>query len=153
MSTENNSIRNALVIVSTLAMVIALLYLLNSLFNVVGSARQDEGVAEHVTKAADQRIKPVGEVTAGNLAIKPAARTAKDIVTNTCAACHGTGAMGAPKIGNKADWNARVASGFDGLMKSAINGKGMMPARGGDASLSDKDIENAINYMLKESGI
>lgn len=153
MSTESKGFQNILVVISVVLLVIALVALLNSLFNVAGKASNDDGVAEHVAAAADERIKPIADVTAGDVNAAPVARSAKQIVTVTCSACHGTGAMGAPKIGNKAQWNGRLSAGIKTLLKHAINGKGMMPARGGDATLSDDDIEKAIKYMLKESGL
>jgi len=147
-SSENNNIRNLYVGLSVLCLVAALFYLVNSLVNVVSDASVDEGVAEHFAASTNERIKPVSEVNAGDVNVV-VVRSAKEIVDGTCMACHGTGAMGAPKAGNKADWKSRLSVGIDGLVKSAIKGKGMMPARGGDASLSDADIKAAIEYMLK----
>lgn len=148
MSSENNNIRNLYVGLSVICLGVALLYLVNSLINVVSDASVDEGVAEHFVASTNERIKPVSVVNAGDVNVV-VVRSAKEIVDGTCMACHGTGAMGAPKTGNKADWKARLSVGINGLTKSAIQGKGMMPARGGDASLSDADIKAAIEYMLK----
>jgi cytochrome c5 len=61
--------------------------------------------------------------------------------------CHDAGVAGAPKLGDKAAWSARVAQGLDGLTASAIKGKGAMPARGGSGG-SDDDIKAAVSYML-----
>ena len=65
-----------------------------------------------------------------------------------CFACHGTGAAGAPKLGDKAAWAPRVATGRDALLASAINGKGAMPPKGGQMHLSDAEIAASIDYML-----
>ena len=71
-----------------------------------------------------------------------------------CFACHGTGAAGAPKVGDKAAWKARIASGNAILYKHAIKGykgkKGFMPAKGG-SSLSDSAVKAAVDYMVKNS--
>ncbi len=39
-------------------------------------------------------------------------------------------------------------SGLDTLVKSAVHGRGHMPARGGAPDLSDREIEGAIVYMF-----
>jgi len=72
-----------------------------------------------------------------------------------CFACHGTGAAGAPKIGDKADWAPRIAQGMATLEKHAIKGfkgkKGVMPAKGGRADMSDADVKAAVAYMVSQS--
>lgn len=76
----------------------------------------------------------------------------KKVYGSTCALCHGSGVAGAPKSGDKADWGTRIAQGNDTLYKHAIEGftgaKGMMPARGGGASLSDDEVKAAVDYMV-----
>ena len=65
-----------------------------------------------------------------------------------CAGCHGTGALNAPLLGTAADWKDRLPKGTATLEQSAINGLNMMPAKGGNASLSDAVIKDAVAYML-----
>src|SRR5262245_8325622 len=72
----------------------------------------------------------------------------KAVYDATCVACHGTGVANAPKLGDKAAWVARAATGKDALLKSVIAGKGAMPPKAGNAGLSDADIGAAIDYML-----
>ncbi|MFG0832932.1 c-type cytochrome [Aeromonas bivalvium] len=114
-------------------------------------------------EAIAERIKPVGDVyTAKDLeGIAPAAtasttaasgpRDGETVYKGACFACHDTGAAGAPKRGDKAAWEPRIAQGFDTLRKHAIEGftgqAGMMPPRGTCAACSDEEIENAIHYM------
>lgn len=78
-----------------------------------------------------------------------------DIYKKSCAMCHQTGAAGAPLIGNKADWEARIAQGKDVLYEHAIKGftgsKGSMPAKGGNASLSDGDVRVTVDYMVAQA--
>ena len=66
--------------------------------------------------------------------------------------CHAAGVAGAPKPGDKADWGPRIAQGKDTLYKHAIEGftgaKGSMPARGGNAKMSDEDVKAAVDYMV-----
>jgi cytochrome c5 len=79
----------------------------------------------------------------------------KSVFGKTCAMCHAAGVAGAPKPGDKADWGPRIAQGKETLYKHAIEGytgsKGMMPARGGAASLSDTDVKAAVDYMVDKS--
>ena len=73
----------------------------------------------------------------------------------TCAMCHQTGVAGAPKLGDKADWGPRIAQGKDTLYKHALEGftgnKGMMPARGGAATLGDDEVKAAVDFMADQS--
>lgn len=87
---------------------------------------------------------PVAENTVG-----------KGVFGKTCSMCHAAGVAGAPKPGDKADWGPRIAQGNEVLYKHAIEGftgaKGMMPARGGGASLSDDEVKAAVDYMVAQS--
>ncbi|MCA0174732.1 MAG: c-type cytochrome [Proteobacteria bacterium] len=82
----------------------------------------------------------------------PTADAGKAIYNKTCALCHSAGVGGAPKSGDKADWAPRIAQGKDVLYKHAIEGytgaKGMMPARGGNTSLSDDEVKMAVDYQV-----
>ncbi len=102
-----------------------------------------------------ERIMPVGEVEIAKAdTVNEAPKPASQIVSEACNACHMSGALGAPKIGDKAVWSDRLAvGGLDGLYHNAINGKGAMPPRGGAASLSDDDIRAAVKHMLEESQV
>ena len=86
------------------------------------------------------------------LAVAPsvshAQRSGKEVVEAVCTACHQTGVGGAPRIGDRAAWIPRAKNGFDVLIRSAINGHGGMPPRGGVANLTDSEIRAGIAYML-----
>jgi cytochrome c5 len=77
----------------------------------------------------------------------PAERSGEAVVRARCANCHQTGKGGAPRIGDRDAWIPRLANGLDPLVRSAINGHGGMPARGGMANLTDRELRNAIVYM------
>jgi cytochrome c5 len=83
-------------------------------------------------------------------AVPAEARDGKTVYGQTCAACHGTGLAGAPLLGDKTAWAPRVASGRDKLLTSVMKGKGNMPVKAGNPSLSEKDIRAAIEYMLEQ---
>ncbi|HEX2009367.1 MAG TPA: c-type cytochrome [Roseateles sp.] len=79
----------------------------------------------------------------------------KSTYGKTCAMCHAAGVAGAPKPGDKADWGPRIAQGKELLYKHALEGfsgaKGMMPARGGAAALSDDEVKAAVEFMVAQS--
>jgi cytochrome c5 len=75
-------------------------------------------------------------------------RSGEAVVKARCVECHGEGKMGAPKVGDRSAWIPRLQQGFDSLVRSAINGHGAMPPRGGMASLTDNEVRNAIAYMV-----
>jgi len=74
----------------------------------------------------------------------------KLVYAQACAMCHAQGVAGAPRLGDKAAWQARIASGKDALLTSVLKGKGAMPAKGGNASLSDADVKSAVEFILTE---
>ena len=103
-----------------------------------------------------ERIKPVGSVciegtecaaAGAAAAVASGPRSGADVYGTYCAACHGTGAMGAPKLGDKGAWDSRLAKGFDTALANAINGINMMPAKGTCADCSDEEIGAAIKHM------
>jgi len=106
-------------------------------------------------EAVLRRILPEAQVSLAEAA--PAAAPAGDAAAaspgkktydTACGACHGSGAAGAPKLGDKAVWEPRLAAGVSGLTANAIKGKGAMPPKGGNMSLSDADIKAAVEYMV-----
>ena len=78
-------------------------------------------------------------------------KSGEDVVKTVCAACHGADAAGAPKTGDKAAWAPRIAQGIEALYKSSINGKNVMPARGGNPALSDAELKAAVDYLVKQA--
>jgi cytochrome c5 len=66
----------------------------------------------------------------------------------TCIVCHGAGIAGAPKFGDKAAWAPRIKTGTDALMNAALHGKGAMPPKGGNTTLSDAEVKAAVTYMV-----
>jgi len=108
-----------------------------------------------------ERIKPVGEVCVagedcGDIAAPaPAApagpRSGEDIYNSTCFGCHGTGAAGAPKLGDAAAWSSRTGKGLDAVISNAINGFNGMPPRGTCGGCSDDDIAAAVSYIVDNS--
>ena len=122
-----------------------------ALWAVTAQATTDEAIAE--------RLKPVGEVCimgeeckgVENVAAAAGggARTADDIIAKHCNACHGSGLLGAPKIGDTAAWKERAdhQGGLDGILAKAITGINAMPPKGTCADCSDDELKGAIKKM------
>lgn len=80
-----------------------------------------------------------------------AAADGKAVYARTCAACHANGVANAPKLADKAAWEPRVKAGKDALIASVLKGKGAMPPKGGNASLSDEDVRAAVDYIVAQT--
>lgn len=85
--------------------------------------------------------------------VKATERTGERIVEIQCAKCHRDGVGGAPKIGDRSAWIPRLKPGLDVVVRSAINGHGGMPARGGMADLTDAELRSAIIYMFNKGTV
>jgi cytochrome c5 len=106
----------------------------------------ERAITYMVNRSGGQWTEPIGGVT-------PALeRKGKEIVQAQCAKCHETGVFGAPKIGDRTAWIMRLRRGLDFAVRSAINGHGPMPPRGGMADLTDLELRAAILYMFNPAG-
>lgn len=113
---------------------------------------------------ADAAPEPMPEIVDAGTTGMTAAREApadidlalgEKIYGANCVACHGTGAAGAPKLGDAANWAPRIAQGMKVMTANALNGyqglNGYMPAKGGFSALSDTEVTAAVAYMAGES--
>jgi len=117
---------------------------------------QDKQAAKDMEIAA--RIAPVGQLAIGEMvqtavaASTPAEEVSgESIYQSSCGACHSTGAAGAPKLGENAAWADRIGQGVDVLVDHAVNGFNTMPAKGGNAALSDDEVRAAVEYIVNGS--
>lgn len=135
---------------------IALIILANL---IVGDGSQSDISAQvHDGKVAE-RISPEGQINIGALATTNAVSNATETASGTevynssCVACHGTGIAGAPVLGDVDAWTQRLSQGIEVLYEHAIQGfqgsAGIMPPKGGNASLSDDAVKAAVDYMLE----
>jgi cytochrome c5 len=101
------------------------------------------------TKALEGRIAKVGsvEIRDANRALK----SGEEVFKAQCSACHTAGLAGSPKFGDAAAWGARIATGYDALLGSALKGKGAMGAQGG-GDFEDTEIGRAVVYMANAAG-
>ena len=99
--------------------------------------------------AIKKRLAPIGAVYLEGEKVAVAAptgpRSGEQVYQAACFACHGTGALGAPKSAD--DWAHRIAKGKDTLLDHAINGFNAMPPRGTCMDCSDDEISAAIDFM------
>jgi cytochrome c5 len=147
-----------LVVVLVLAFVapIIVIVLLAQLATSGRNYDEDAKSAEAVAK----RIKPVAEVNLG--AAGPAGKIlktgetqavagkadGKKVYESTCMACHGAGVANAPKFGDKKAWAMHLMHGTEHVYENALKGKGAMPPKGGNLTLSDAEVKAAVDYML-----
>ncbi len=105
-------------------------------------------------EAVAQRIKPVADegFTLKDVNAPKVLKTADEVYKATCAACHASGAAGAPKLGDAGAWKARIAEGYDTLVKHAIHGLRAMPAKGGNPDLDDIEVERVVVMMANSAG-
>ncbi len=119
--------------------------------SVVGTPAAE--VPQAVVAQVNDNIKPVATVEVAAADAGPHVdKSGEEVVAAVCGMCHTAGLMNAPKIGDKGQWAPRIAQGYDTLISHAINGIRSMPARGGNAALTDGEIANAIANMANASG-
>jgi len=113
-------------------------------------------MAGSVADAAASAAAAVMPAPAAEPVAAPAASGAdlakgKAVYGAACFVCHGTGAAGAPKLGDKAAWAPRIAQGMDALVNNALHGKNAMPPKGGRMDLADDDVRAAVAYLVSEA--
>ena len=146
--------------IAAMVAVTILLVVVSFLAGSLSGARKSAGGQADKTTLSE-RLAPLGTLNVAGAAVTtvtgtavaaPAAVDGKATYDSACAACHTTGVAGAPKIGDAAGWKERLAQGKDTLYQHAIKGfqgkSGMMPAKGGNAALSDTAVKAAVDHML-----
>ncbi|KAF7768944.1 hypothetical protein PCIT_a3475 [Pseudoalteromonas citrea] len=100
-------------------------------------------------EAIKKRLAPVGTVYLAGAApvevVPSGPRSGEQVYQASCFACHGTGALGAPKTTD--EWATRLTKGRDMLIDHAINGFNAMPPRGTCMDCSDDEIAAAVDFM------
>ncbi|MEZ2720259.1 cytochrome c5 family protein [Paenalcaligenes hominis] len=111
-----------------------------------GKSRSDH------TESVSARIQPVAKfalaVVEGDLPLK----SGKEVYDTTCTTCHAASVAGAPKFGDSAAWAPYIQTGYEAMLQVALNGKGAMPAKGGNTALEDIEVERAMVYMANAAG-
>ena len=102
-------------------------------------------------EAVAKRIQPVGSIVLKDASAPVVLKTGEQVYTAQCAACHASGAAGAPKFGDAAAWGPRIKTGYEALLTSALKGKGAMGAQGG-GEISDLEIGRAVVHIANQGG-
>jgi cytochrome c5 len=103
-----------------------------------------------------ERIKPVAEVCVQGddcggpvVAASTGPRSGEEVFNGTCTSCHTAGIAGAPKKGDVAAWDKRLAKGFAETLAVAKKGLNAMPANGLCMDCSDDELSAAFKFMAK----
>jgi cytochrome c5 len=112
------------------------------------------GTESQSAESVAARLRPVADegYTLKDVNAPKVLQAAEAVYTAICAACHTSGAAGAPKLGDAGAWAPRIAQGYDTLLKHAIEGIRAMPAKGGNPDLDDVEVARAVVYMTNKSG-
>ena len=140
-----------LITVVVLALVVPIVLIIMLASFVVNGKHLSAGSDAMTAEAIEARIKPVAGFELRDANAPTVARSGEEVFKGVCGACHTAGVAGAPKHGDKAAWAPRLAAGVDGLLNSALKGKGAMPAQGG-GDFSDLEIAKAVVYMANDAG-
>lgn len=150
---DRNVLKMLMIVVGALVVFFVLIIIIAQIVSKPNGA--DMGVDKMIEAAIIKRIKPFGAVNVGSAPVAAASSSAdgKGTYNASCAACHNSGAAGAPKLGDKGAWKARIAKGMAKLNESGINGVPgtAMSAKGGNASLSDDAVKAAVKYLVDGS--
>ena len=121
---------------------------------VTSTATTGAGTDGQSAEAISNRIRPVSEegFTLVDANAPRVLQAGGAVYAATCAACHDSGMAGAPKTGDNGVWGARLAQGYDTLLKHAIEGIRAMPAKGGNPDLDNLEVERAVVFMANKSG-
>lgn len=117
--------------------------------NVVGAGSNSQS-----PEAVAARIAPVANegFTFVDANAPKVLQTGEAVYKMACAACHGSGAAGAPKFGDAGAWGPRIAQGYDAIVKHAVEGLRGMPAKGGNPDLDNIEVARAVVHMANASG-
>lgn len=103
-------------------------------------------------EAIQKRIAPVAKLDLVDASGPKVFKTGVQVYKAACAGCHDAGAAGAPKFADATAWAGPNATGLQSMVASVIKGKGAMPAKGGNPSLDDFELERAVVYMANSAG-
>ena len=146
-----------LITVVVLAFAVPLTIILLIVQFITGGIKVDPNSSAMSEQAIAKRMNPLSANKSNQMAGRSSSESVavaldpgESLYNTVCQACHTAGIAGAPKTGDKTAWSERVKLGNDTLSKSVINGKNMMPARGGATNASNDDIRAAVDFMLSK---
>jgi cytochrome c5 len=154
MSSDHDSLIKTpkqLITVIALSFIVPIIIIVLLVSYVNSQSRVGSGTDASAAKAVEQRIKPIAGFEIRDASAPRVLRAGEEVYKAQCAACHAAGIAGAPKFGDLAGWSARVKTGYEALLTSALKGKGAMAAQGG-GEYSDDEIGRAVVYLANGAG-
>lgn len=135
-------------IASVLAFVLPVFIIIGLVYYVTSAPKPRAG-AVNAEQSVAERLQKVGsvEIRDANRPLK----SGEEVFKAQCAACHTTGAAGAPKLADVAAWAPRIKTGLEKLVASALMGKGAMAAQAG-GDFSDVEIARGAVYLANAAG-
>lgn len=134
---------------STVFAFVVPIFIIIGLVVFVTSGNKPNAGVDNPELAIAQRIQKIGTVEIRD--VNRPLRAGEAVYNGQCAACHATGAAGAPKFGDAAAWGPRIKTGFEALVHSALKGKGAMAPQGG-GDFNDTEIARGVAYMANAAG-
>ncbi|MBR8655018.1 cytochrome c5 family protein [Achromobacter sp. Marseille-Q0513] len=141
-----------LIVTAILAFVVPIGIIILLVNMVVSGTKVGAGSDTLTPEAVTKRIAPVAGFELVDANAPKVFKTGEQVFAAVCTACHTAGVAGAPKIGDNAAWAPFIKSGYESLLNVALHGKGGMPAKGGNPTLSDYEVARAVVYMANKSG-
>jgi cytochrome c5 len=140
-----------LITVILLSFIVPIIIIVLLVSYVNSQSRTGNGAQANTAKAIEQRIKPIAGFEIRDASTPRVLRTGEEVYKAQCTACHAAGAAGAPKFGDTASWSARIKTGYEALLTSALKGKGAMSAQAG-GEYSDEEVGRAVVYLANGAG-
>jgi len=143
----------AFVVVVTVVLLLAMLAASGRIYDKDSPAMSAEEIAKRIKPVADDPAAAGAKFKVPAAPVQAAAVAAskpdgKKVYESTCMVCHAAGIANAPKFGDKRAWAPHLASGVNELHQTVLKGKGAMPPKGGNLTLSDSEVRAALVYML-----
>ncbi|GER04194.1 hypothetical protein JCM17846_18760 [Iodidimonas nitroreducens] len=110
---------------------------------------KDDGTPDQVRDAGAKAEKSASDTKDKKVGAFGGSLDGQLIYEKACASCHANGFNGAPRL-VASDWPHYKDLGVDHYTYSAIQGIGIMPARGGQPELLDEQVRQAVEYMLQQ---
>ena len=140
-----------LILAVVYAFVIPIAVIILLVIYVTSDHRPAAGSSGLTKEAVAERIRPVGTVQVKDASDLSTLKAGEQVFAAQCTTCHTPGLVGAPKLGDADAWSARIKTGYDALLHSALAGKGQMGAQGG-GDFTDLEIGRAVVYMANKAG-
>ena len=136
------------VVASFVVPVVAIIMLANFVDFGSKTGAGSDGMTE---QAVALRLQPVGMIEVRDASSPASLKNGEQVYQAQCAACHASGAAGAPKLADASAWGPRVKTGYEALLTAVLKGKGAMGAQGG-GDFSDFEIGRAVVYLANQGG-